>query len=90
MTPVADQFGIQCFIPTGTGWPMNEQGPSKAIGILERIMAVVPTDRNISSVSSRGGGGGEDIKSQNIGSCPLFGPFNSKRGCLHTRCGHIA
>lgn len=87
MTPVTDQCRIQCFIPIGTAWPMNEQGPSKAIGILERIMAVVPTDRDISSVSSRGG---EDIKSQNIGSCPLFGPFNSKRGCLRTRCGHIA
>ena len=57
MTPVADHFRVQCFIPIGTVWPMNEQGPSKAIGVLERIMAVVPTDRNISSVSSGGGGG---------------------------------
>ena len=42
MVPVTNKDRVPCFIPVGTGRPMDKQRTSNAIRILERVMTVVP------------------------------------------------
>lgn len=42
MGPVAYEYRIPRFVPVGTRGTVNKQGTGSAIGILKRIMTVVP------------------------------------------------
>ena len=43
MVPVTYKNRVPCFIIIGTRWPMNKQGTSNAVRVLERVMTVVPS-----------------------------------------------